>query len=136
MAKIKTTNKQLFNTFQALSKLDPGLDPKSGAKSAFNFKAKVSYALARNYKRLRGVVDDLEKARVATFQKYRSEAQEETLKGDAAKKFTAEFTELLDSETDFEFYTIDAVDLELDKNNINVDVLAALLDTIITGDIA
>lgn len=134
MAKVKLTNKQLLTIFQVLAKLDPGLDPQSRTKSAFTFKAKVSYALARNFKRLRGVIDDLEKTRVDTFKKYRV-GEEENLTGDAAKKFTAEFQEVLDETLDFDFHTVDVNDLELDKNHVNMDVLAELLDTIVLGEI-
>ncbi len=136
MAKVKLTNKQILNVFQVLAKLDPGLDPNSRTKSAFTFKAKVAYALARNFKRLRAVVDDLEKVRVDTFKKYRTKEDEEQLTGEAAKKFTAEFGEVLDEVVEHEFYTIDVSDLELDKNHINVDVLSELLDTIITGEVS
>lgn len=136
MAKVKLTNKQLINVFQVLAKLDPGLDPQSRTKSAFTFKAKVSYAFARNFKKLRAVVDDLEKVRIETFKKYRTKEDEEQLTGDAAKKFTAEFTEVLDEVVDHEFYQVDAADLELDKNHINLDVLSELLDTIVTGEVS
>lgn len=136
MAKVKLTNRQILNTFQVLAKLDPGLDPNSRTKSAFTFKAKVSYALARNFKRLRGTVDELEKVRIETFKKYRSNENEEQLQGEAAKKFTAEFSELLNEEVEFDFYTVDVADLELDKNHINVDVLSELLDTIVVGEVS
>lgn len=134
MAKVKLTNKQLLTIFQVLAKLDPGLDPQSRTKSAFTFKAKASYALARNFKKLRGVVDDLEKTRVDTFKKYR-QGEEETLSGENAKQFTAEFQEVLDETTEFDFHTVDINDLELDKNHINMDVISELLDTIILGEV-
>ena len=136
MAKVKLTNKQLFNVFQVLAKLDPGLDPQSRTKSAFTFKAKVSYAFARNFKKLRAIVDDLEKTRIETFKKYRTKEDEEQLTGEAAKKFTAEFGEVLDETIEFDFHTVDIGDLELDKNHINIDVLSELLDTILTGEIS
>lgn len=135
MAKVKLTNKQLLNVFQVLAKLDPGLDPNSRTKSAFTFKAKVAYAFARNFKRLRATVDDLEKVRIDTFKKYRT-SEEEQLTGDAAKKFTAEFGEVLDEVVEYEFYPVDVTDLELDKHHITMDVLSELLDTIITGEIS
>lgn len=134
MAKVKLSNKQLLTIFQVLSKLDPGLDPQNRTKSAFTFKAKASYVLARNFKRLRGIVDDLEKIRVDTFKKYR-QGEEETLSGENAKQFTAEFQEVLDETVEFDFYTIDVNDLELDKNHVNMDVLSELLDTIVIGEI-
>ena len=134
MAKVKLTNKQLLTIFQVLAKLDPGLDPQNRTKSAFTFKAKVSYALARNFKKLRSVIDDLEKTRVDTFKKYRT-GEEENLTGEPAKKFTAEFQEVLDETLDFDFHTVDVNDLELDKNHVNMDVLAELLDTIVLGEI-
>lgn len=134
MAKVKLTNKQILTSFQVLSKLDPGLDPNSRTRSAFAFKAKVTYALARNFKKLRSVVDDLEKTRVETFKKYR-QGEEENLTGEAAKKFTTEFQEVLDEPAEFDFHSIDINELELDKNHVNMDVIAELLDTIIIGEI-
>lgn len=131
----KVSNKQILNIFQVLSKLDPGLDEKNRTKSLFNFKAKASYALARNYRKLRSTVDDLEKVRVDTFKKFRT-GEEETLTGDNAKKFNVEFTELLETQVDFTFYTVEVADLELEKNSITVDVLAELLDTIVVGEVA
>ena len=130
----KVTNKQVLALTQLISKLDPGLTPENRAKSAFQFKAKVTYGLARNFKHLRAVVEDLEKARLETFKKYRV-GDEETLTGEAAKKFQAEFQEVLDEEAEVKFHQINVADLELDKNFIAAEVLAELLDTIVIGEV-
>lgn len=130
----KVTNKQILMLFQVLSKLDPS-DSTNRTKSAYQFKAKVVYALARNFRRLKQVVEDLEKSRLVTFKKYQID-NEETLMGDAAKAFNKDFNELLETTVDFEFLTINIQDLELDKNSISMDVIAELLDYIIVGEIS
>ena len=131
MAKI--TNKQLLAVFQILTKLDPGLDANNRTKSQFEFKAKVSYGLARNFKNLRAVVDDLEKVRVDTFKKYRT-GEEETLNAEAAKKFNKDFSEVLEDTVDFPFHAININEFELDKNHVSTEVLGELLDLVITGE--
>lgn len=132
MANITVTNRQILQLQQLLGRLDPGTSD-NRAKSAFSFKAKVAYAFARNLKRLKNVVEDLEKTRVDTFKKYRV-GEEETLTGEAAKEFNKEFGEVLDETVDFKFHSVDINELELDKNNVNTEILAELLDTIVVGE--
>ena len=133
MAKLK--NRQVLQIYQALLRLDPGLDPQNKGKSAFIFKAKVAYTLARNFRNIRPVIDDLERIRVETFKKYQPSLEVETLTGEAARKFSVDFGEVLNEEVEFTFVKIDVNDLELDKNTINVDILAELMDVIIIGEI-
>lgn len=130
-------NKQIIALFNAMSKLDPTLDkdnPNKG-KSTFTFKAKASYALARNYKKIRGIVEDIEKTRVETFMKY-SNGETDKLTGEAAVKFAKEFNELLEQTSPVELHTIDVNDLELDKNPVAItDLLSELADVMVVGEV-
>jgi hypothetical protein len=136
----KITNKQALTLYQALNRLDAGDAPGSSngqagkARSAFSFKGKATYAFARNLKRLKAIVEDLEKARVETFKRHR-QGEEESLTGAAAAAFTIEFQEVLDTVNEVEILQIDVADLDLDRNPVAADVLAELLDTVVTGEL-
>lgn len=124
---VNISNRQVLTLLQILIKLDRS-DPKESVKNRFS--AKVIYALAKNCRQLRSHAEDLEKTRVATFKKYQQQG-EETLTGEAAKKFQAEFGQLLDEKIPITFYTVSIDDLDLNTNQIPIDVLTELLGTIV-----
>ena len=133
MVNITLTNKAVIELFQALTKLDPGLEDYK-AKSAFSFKAKVIYSLARNFKTLKYVAESLDIARIATFKKYQV-GEELTLQGEAAANFTKELNEVLDQLVTLPLHQVDVNDLELDRNKVTVEYLGALVDTIVIGEL-
>lgn len=130
------TNKQALSLYQALFRLDPPDTQGQPSKNrpSYLFKGKATYAFARNLKKLKSVVEDLEKVRVELFKKHRT-GEEESLSGAAATAFTAEFQDVLDMKQDIALLQVDVADLDLDRNPVPADVLAELLDAIVTGEI-
>jgi len=126
---------QVISLFQALGKLDSGgTDGKPTNVSNFKFKASAIYGLSKNLRKLKTAVEDIEKARVATFKKYQDTPDQESLKGDALQKFVKEYNDFLDTSTTVNLYSIKLSDLDLDTNKVSIPVLSELLDTIVVDD--
>lgn len=136
MISMKLKNYQVLSLFQALTRLD---DPDSGKKDVksepavkFKFKATVLYALAKNHRKTKNAVEDIEKTRSRLFKKYQSDNEDE-LKGDKAKEFVNEYNAFLEESTDLDVFQINVDDLELDKNSIPIQIMSELVGTVI-GD--
>lgn len=99
-----------------------------------NFKGKVLYALTKNYKKLDSIFEDVEKTRVTLVRKYNPDNKEQ-IPDENRNNYTKEIIELLDEVENIEFHQIDVNDLELDKNQIPVQMLSQLMDTVVAGEL-
>lgn len=112
------TNKEIINIYPILSKL------KNGGKS---FPVKVAYAIARNLKTLRGIVEDVDPLRLSILEKY-GEIQEDNntyLIPPENKDIVVKELDDLDSvENDIKVYTIKLE--QLDGYDLSVEEMEAI----------
>lgn len=125
------TIKTALSLQNALQRLE---SPAAPGKSEFAFPGKVILAIARNLRLLKPISDDLEATRLALIKQF-TPAGAAGVPEDKIAAFRAEWEAILGTETDIELKTIAVDALNLDTNRIRSDILADLLDTIVTGDL-
>lgn len=130
---MKLTIKTALILQNALQRLEAPATGTTG-KSEFAFPGKVIYSIARNLTLLKPMAEDLEKSRLAIIRQLTPEGAA-GVPEDKIPEFRAEWDAILATETDIALKTIAIGDLNLDANRIRSDVLAELLDTIITGEL-
>jgi hypothetical protein len=136
MSKIQLTPNQVLATINAIVKLEgaPSGDPKEAPVSKYNFKAKVLYGLAKNYNTLKRLVEDIESTRQKTLKKYQTEGEANLGEAQAAK-FSADFSDFLNTPLDVDLHQVDINEIDLDLNQIPISVLADLAGRVFTGDL-
>lgn len=123
---VKVTNLQIKEMHDALQLID-NAKPKTPDHRTLVFPGKVIYALAKNARKLRTAVEDIEEARVALVSKHLEEQKKDiefkdvpqlVEKGQHGQAFIKEYTEsVLEQSVDLELLKIKVSDLDLNKNN-------------------
>lgn len=112
------TNKEIANIYPVLFEL------KNGGKS---FPVKVAYAIARNFKTLRGIAEDIDPLRISILEKYgKLQEGDNTYLIPPENKDIAikELNELDDVENDIKIYTIKLE--QLDGYDLTIEEMEAL----------
>jgi len=136
MSKLSLTPNQALATINAIVKLEgaPSGDSKDTPVSKYNFKAKVLYGLAKNYNTLKRLVEDIEATRQKTLKKYQIEG-EPGLSETQSAKFSADFSEFLNTSIEVDIHQVDINEIDLDLNQIPISVLADLTGRVFIGDL-
>jgi hypothetical protein len=124
---MKLTNAQIQLLHNALTRLEPADKP------GFVFSGKVRYNIARNLRLLRTVLEEVEAMRVKLV-KERLPSGASELTGPERADFEGHFSEILQTETELALYTVTIAELDLDKNQIPLLLLAELVDKMIIED--
>lgn len=121
---MKIKNSKLQHLYSALQKLEPE------GKPPFTFPGKVRYNFARNLKCLSEALSVLESMRVKLIRE-RLAAGEVELAQETRIDFLKVYEEILNAETDLNLYPVTISELNLDKNQISVILLAELMGAVI-----
>lgn len=124
---MKLKNSQIQNLHAVLSRLEP-LD-----KPAFVFSGKVRYNIARSLKLLGNVLEVVETVRVKMVRERLKDGQTELVEP-ARADFIRSFGEVLETESELTLYPVTVAELDLDKNQIPMVLLAELIGKMVVDD--
>lgn len=120
---MKVKRSEILMLNNALAQLDNTASDKETV--AYKFSAKVMYSLYRNLTKVRQMVEDIEKIRIATVKKYIKEGEQAVSDKDMPK-FSAEWHTFIEGEEEVSLEKVKLSELDLDKNSIPLYMLANL----------